>query len=681
MAELAVLVLMVNRLGDSTSPYLLQHKDNPVDWHEWDDQAFAEARERNVPILLSVGYSACHWCHVMAHESFEDDTTAALMNERYVNVKVDREERPDVDAVYMNALTAMTGHGGWPMTVFLTADGAPFYAGTYFPPQRRAGSPAFRDVLIAVSDTWRERADEVATQADNIVQRLSEAIAGSEMRGQSPPSVEDLQTALGVLTRHYDYARGGFGSAPKFPPSMVLEFLIRHHARTGSADALLMAERTMRAMACGGMYDQLGGGFARYSVDADWVVPHFEKMLYDNALLARVAVHLWRSTGRPLGRRIAEETADFMVSELLTAEGGFASALDADTEGVEGRFYVWNPAQLVDALGNDDGEWAASVFNVTVEGTFEEGFSTLQLLRDPEDDARLASVRQLLLEARSMRARPQRDDKVVTSWNGLAIAALAEIGALLDRPDLIDAARRAAELLLGTHVVDGKLRRASRDGVVGRPAGVLDDYANVTEGLLALYNVTSEPRWYLAAEEFVAAITDDFADGHGGLYDTSHDAERLVQRPQDPTDNATPSGQSAAAGALLSYAALSGDASTRDVVEELMTSASRLASTSPRFAGWWLAVAEAWHDGPREVAIVGGSADQRDALRDVALESVAPGLVVAVHHDQADPVVPLLQHRPLDVEPAVAYVCRNFSCQAPTTEVSTLTVLLRSSTA
>ena len=672
---------MVNRLGDSTSPYLLQHKNNPVDWHEWGEQAFAEARERNVPILLSVGYSACHWCHVMAHESFEDDATAAVMNERYVNIKVDREERPDVDAVYMNALTAMTGHGGWPMTVFLTADGAPFYAGTYFPPQRRAGSPAFKDVLIAVSDTWRERADEVSAQADNIVQRLSEAIASTQIGGQSPPSGDDLRTALEVLTRQYDYARGGFGSAPKFPPSMVLEFLIRHHARTGSTDALLMAERTMRAMASGGMYDQLGGGFARYSVDADWVVPHFEKMLYDNALLARVAVHLWRATGRPLGRRIAEETADFMVSELRTAEGGFASALDADTEGVEGRFYVWNRSQLVDALGADDGEWAASVFNVTDEGTFDEGFSTLQLLREPEDSVRLAIVRQRLFEVRGMRVRPHRDDKVVASWNGLAVAALAEIGALLDRPDLIEAARDAADLLLRTHVVEGKLRRVSRDGVVGRPAGVLEDYANLTEGLLALYNVTGEPRWYTAAEPWVRAMTTDFADGVGGLFDTSHDAERLVQRPQDPTDNATPSGQSAAAGALLSYAALSGDSSTRDVVEQLMATTSRLTSTSPRFAGWWLAVAEAWQDGPREVAIVGGSADQRNELRDVALRSGAPGLVVAVHHDRTEPVVPLLQHRALEVEPALAYVCRNFSCLSPISDVPTLAAQLGLSTA
>jgi len=663
---------MPNRLADSTSPYLLQHADNPVAWFEWGDEAFAEARKRNCPILLSVGYAACHWCHVMAHESFEDDITAALMNQEFVNVKVDREERPDVDSIYMDAVTAMTGQGGWPMTVILTPDGAPFYAGTYFPKHRRPGIPAFTDVLTAVSVAWRERPEEVSSQATTVVQRLDQMKADLSMAGTTPPSAQDTMSALDTLMRQFDYARGGFGSAPKFPPSMVLEFLLRHHARTGSSDALLMAEGTFRAMATGGIYDQLAGGFARYSVDADWVVPHFEKMLYDNALLARVAVHLWRASGRPLGRRIADETADFMLRELRTDEGGFSSALDADTEGVEGRFYVWSRKQLLEVLGPDDGAWAAELLSVTDEGTFEEGLSTLQLRTEPVETERWRQVRQTLLAAREDRAKPARDDKVIASWNGLAIAALAEIGALLDRPDLVDAATTAADLLLRVHLVGGRLRRVSRHGVVGRPAGVLEDYANVAEGFLALYAVTSDQRWFDAAGGLVESIVTDFDDGAGGLFDTSAHAEQLVRRPQDPGDNAAPSGQSAAAGALLSYAALSGSQRFRDVAGRLLASTAALQLASPRFAGWWLAVTEAWLDGPREVAIVGPPGAARDRFRHLVLASSAPGVVVAVGDGVDAGTVGLLETRPALGERPTAYVCRHFTCDAPTTDAEAL---------
>src|SRR5215218_9607632 len=458
---------MPNHLSGSTSPYLLQHADNPVDWREWGEEAFAEARERGVPVLVSVGYAACHWCHVMAHESFEDDATAAQMNAGFVCVKVDREERPDVDSVYMTATQAMTGQGGWPMTVFTTPDGEPFYCGTYFPPRPVHGMPAFRQVLAAVSEAWAGRRAELEAAGAQIVGAIS---ARLDLGAPAPLTADVLDAAVAGLASTFDEETAGFGGVPKFPPSMVLEFLLRHAARTGDGEALRVARATLEAMARGGIYDQLAGGFARYSVDAGWVVPHFEKMLYDNALLLRVYVHLWRATGDEWARRVADETAGFLIRDLGTPEGGFASALDADTDGVEGLTYVWTPDQLVEVLGPDDGRWAAGQFEVTARGTFEHGTSTLQRLRDPGEPARLASVKERLRAARALRPQPARDDKVVTAWNGLAIAALAEHGVLTGTAESVAAARRAAELLATTHWVDGRLRRASRDGVTGRYA-------------------------------------------------------------------------------------------------------------------------------------------------------------------------------------------------------------------
>src|SRR3954468_20509765 len=434
---------MPNRLAAATSPYLLQHADNPVDWREWGEDAFAEARARDVPVLVSVGYAACHWCHVMAHESFEDEATAAQLNAGFVCVKVDREERPDVDSVYMAATQALTGSGGWPMTVFTTPDGAPFYCGTYFPPRPHPSMPAFRQVLDAVSDAWTNRRDELTTASSRIVEGISGRL---DLGTPTALSAELLDHAVGALADRHDRRAGGFGGAPKFPPSMVLEFLLRAHARRGDANTIGMATSTAEAMARGGIYDQLAGGFARYSVDAGWVVPHFEKMLYDNALLLRVYSHLWRATGADWARRVADETAGFLVRDLGTAEGGFAAALDADTEGVEGLTYVWTPGRLAEVLGDEDGAWAAEVFAVTPEGTFEHGSSTLRLPRDPEDAERLVRIRSALGEARARRPQPARDDKVVTAWNGLAIAALAEHGVLTGDPDSVAAARRAATL-------------------------------------------------------------------------------------------------------------------------------------------------------------------------------------------------------------------------------------------
>ncbi|MET8611331.1 thioredoxin domain-containing protein [Streptomyces misionensis] len=665
----------MNRLAGVTSPYLLQHADNPVDWWPWCPEAFEEARRRGMPVLLSVGYSSCHWCHVMAHESFEDQETADYLNEHFVSVKVDREERPDVDAVYMEAVQAATGQGGWPMTVFLTPDAEPFYFGTYFPPEPRHGMPSFRQVLEGVQQAWSTRREEVGEVAGKIVRDLAQREIAHE--GTRPPGEQELAQALLGLTREYDPQRGGFGGAPKFPPSMVLEFLLRHHARTGAEGALQMAQDTCERMARGGIYDQLGGGFARYSVDRDWTVPHFEKMLYDNALLCRVYAHLWRVTGSGLAHRVALETADFLVRELRTNDGGFASALDADSDDgsgrhVEGAYYVWTPEQLRDVLG-DDAEVAAQFFGVTEEGTFEEGQSVLRLPQDEGvfDAEKIASVKSRLLAARALRPAPGRDDKVVAAWNGLAIAALAETGAYFDRPDLVEAALGAADLLVRVHLDEhGRLARTSKDGRVGPNSGVLEDYADVAEGFLALASVTGEGVWLDFAGLLLGQVLDRFTDpGSGALYDTAADAERLIRRPQDPTDNATPSGWSAAAGALLSYAAHTGSEAHRTAAERALGIVGALGPRVPRFIGWGLAVAEALLDGPREVAVVGPSlTDEATAtLHRTALQGTAPGAVVAVGTPDSDEF-PLLADRSLVSGAAAAYVCRNFICDAPTTD-------------
>ncbi|MFB6956143.1 thioredoxin domain-containing protein [Streptomyces sp. NPDC056309] len=693
---------MPNRLAHETSPYLLQHADNPVDWWPWSAEAFEEARRRDVPVLLSVGYSSCHWCHVMAHESFEDPATAAFLDEHFVSVKVDREERPDVDAVYMEAVQAATGQGGWPMTVFLTPDAEPFYFGTYFPPESRHGMPSFGQVLEGVRQAWQTRREEVADVAGRIVRDLAQREI--DYGAARPPGEEDLAQALLALTREYDAKRGGFGGAPKFPPSMVIEFLLRHHARTGSEGALQMAADTCERMARGGIHDQLGGGFARYSVDRDWVVPHFEKMLYDNALLCRVYAHLWRATGSDFARRVALATADFMVRELRTAEGGFASALDADSEEevprearpqkggggrreggtgrhVEGAYYVWTPAQLREVLGAEDAELAARCFGVTEEGTFEHGSSVLQLpVQEGVFDAdRVESVRRRLLAKRAERPAPGRDDKVVAAWNGLAIAALAETGAYFDRPDLVEAAVGAADLLVRLHMDEhAGLRRTSKDGRAGANAGVLEDYADVAEGFLALASVTGEGVWLEFAGLLLGHVLTRFADPESGaLYDTAADAEQLIRRPQDPTDNATPSGWSAAAGALLGYAAHTGSEVHRTAAERALGVVSALGPRVPRFVGWGLAVAEALLDGPREVAVVGPSLDDKaaKALHRTALLGTAPGAVVAYGTPEGEEF-PLLADRPLAHGEPTAYVCRNFTCDAPTTDPDRLRTAL-----
>ena len=708
--------MVPNRLSASTSPYLLQHAENPVDWFEWGDDAFAEARRRDVPVLISVGYAACHWCHVMAHESFEDPAIASLMNAYFVNIKVDREERPDVDAVYMAVTQAITGRGGWPMTVFATPDGQPVYAGTYFPPAPMSGMPSFPQVLATIATAWRDQRDELLAGAEQIRRAVGDALLPDPPHGDVDEAV--LGRALGALRAAYDERAGGFGGAPKFPPSMVCEWLLRHHARSGSADALRLAEGTFESMARGGMYDQLGGGFARYSVDADWVVPHFEKMLYDNALLLRVYAHWWRATGSDLARRVVEETATFLLDELRTPQGGFASSLDADSPGpdghpLEGAFYVWTPDQLSDALGPDDGSWAGAIWDVTAGGTFEGGSSVLQLRAQPDDPQRYAGVRARLREARALRPRPARDDKVVAAWNGLAIAALADAGALLERDDWVAAARETAELLIGLHLtaperrdpdreqIGARLARTSRDGVVGHAPGVLEDYANVAEGFLALFRATGEQALVGCAGRLLDAVLGRFADGNGGFFDTADDATdpvlAAIRRPREIGDGPTPSGQATAAGALLTYAALTGSSTHRTAAERALTEPLLVAARFPRAAGWALATAEAVLDGPREVAVIGDRADPATAaLRRAAVMATAPGAVLALGEPgavpgesaragreggDADPakagVVALLRDRPLVGGRPTAYVCRRFVCDRPVTEAADLAAQLR----
>jgi uncharacterized protein len=662
---------MSNRLVDATSPYLRQHADNPVHWRQWTPDALAEAAERDVPILLSIGYAACHWCHVMAHESFEDDQVAAAMNEGFVCIKVDREERPDIDAVYMNATVALTGQGGWPMTCFLTPDGRPFFCGTYYP------KPNFLQLLAAVTDTWQNRRDDVEQASDQIITELRSMASGVPGGGPEVTSALCDHAVAGVL-RDEDTARGGFGGAPKFPPSALLEALLRSHERAGDREALAAVVRTATAMARGGIYDQLAGGFARYSVDAAWVVPHFEKMLYDNALLLRAYAHWARRTADPLAHKVAGETARFIIDEL-GADGMFISSLDADAAGVEGSSYVWTPAQLTDVLGADDGRWAAELFGITEAGTFEHGSSVLQLPVDPDDGERFDRVRAALLTARATRPQPGRDDKVVTAWNGWAITALAEASVALDAPELLSAATRCAQSLLDLHVVDGRLRRASLGGQVGDSAAILEDHATLATGLLALHQITGDAQWLDAATGLIDTALEHFADEErpGRWFDTADDAEQLPVRPADPLDGATPSGASSIAEALLTAAHLvpapRADVYTTAAAQALSTATPVLAKL-PRSGGNWLAVAEAAVRGPIQIAVATTGSDSPLL---VAARALAPGGAVVV----GGPVnsSELLTDRDRVNGADAAYVCRGRVCDLPVTTPGDLATALQTS--
>jgi uncharacterized protein len=661
-----------NLLIEATSPYLRQHADNPVHWREWTAEALAEAAERDVPILLSIGYAACHWCHVMAHESFEDDQVAAAMNAGFVCIKVDREERPDIDSVYMNATVALTGQGGWPMTCFLTPDGRPFFCGTYYP------KPNFLQLLAAITDTWQQRRDEVEQASDQIIGELRSMASG--LPGGGPEMTLALcDHAVAAILSDEDTVKGGFSNGPqggpKFPPSALLEALLRNHERTGEPVPLATVERTTTAMARGGIYDQLAGGFARYSVDDAWVVPHFEKMLYDNALLLRAYAHLARRTKSRLARRVAAETARFMIDEL-SADGMFVSSLDADADGREGLTYAWTPTQLAEVLDADDGAWAAALFGVTEAGTFEHGSSVLQLSIDPDDQERFDRVRTALLAARSTRPQPGRDDKVITSWNGWAITALAETAVALGASEFLDAATQCASALLNLHLVDGRLRRASLGGVVGDSAAILEDHATLATGLLTLHQATGEARWLDAAAGLIDIALEHFTDPDkpGRWFDTADDAEQLLVRPADPLDGATPSGASSIAEALLTAAHLvpapRADRYAEAAAESLATATPLLAKL-PRSGGHWLAVAEAAVRGPIQIAV---ATNDDDSSLLTAARELAPGGAVVVGGTMNSSE--LLAGRGRIGDADAAYVCRGRVCDLPVTIAGDLAAAL-----
>jgi uncharacterized protein len=681
-----------NRLATQTSPYLLQHAHDPVDWYFWGEEAFEAARNADKPIHLSVGYASCHWCAVLHGESFENEETAALMNERFVNIKVDREERPDIDNIYMTAVQAMTGGGGWPMTVFMTPEGVPFYAGTYFPPEDRYGMPSFRKVLEAVADAYATRRDELLKAGQELVERIREATDARLPEGSVTPAT--LDEAYAVLHGQFDPTYGGFGRAPKFPQPMTLEFLLRYSVRTGRSLGLEMLAKTLRGMAEGGMYDQLGGGFHRYSVDEEWLVPHFEKMLYDNALLARTYVEAFQATGDPFYRRVAEETLDYMLREMRHSDGGFFSTQDADSLPTpdaahkhEGAFFVWTPAELREALGNDAMVFAA-LYDVTDRGNFE-GKNILRVKRTPAEVARVTGHpaekveeiasrgRRTLFELRERRPKPALDDKVLTAWNGMAIRAFAQAAVALGREDYRDAARAAAAFVLRElRREDGALLRSWKDGRAGATRAFLEDYALLADGLLALYEATFEPTWLLTARALADDMLADFWDDSvQGFYDTAADHEQLVVRPRDTGDNATPSGNSVAADLLLRLAVIFDNQLYRERALAVLGSMQPFMERYPTGFGRYLAAAEFALFPVKEVALVGepGAPDTR-ALAEAALRPFLPGRVVLHRAPGVEPEVPspLLADRTTIGGRATAYVCENYACQLPVTDVEGL---------
>ncbi len=676
---------MPNRLSESTSPYLLQHAENPVDWYAWGEEAFAEAKRRDVPIFLSVGYSACHWCHVMAHESFEDEHIAALMNAAFVNVKVDREELPAVDALYMEATQAMTGHGGWPMSVWLDHDRRPWYAGTYFPATPGHGMPSFGQLIVALDEAWTNERDKVSITSTRIMDSIGQR---NELAAASGDVVlrEDISAAItsGVssLAASFDPVHGGFGGAPKFPAPLALEFLMRVDAYNSLNELnedpriATMLETTFDQMARGGMYDQLRGGFARYSVDAMWTVPHFEKMLYDNAQLLSAYTNYYLLTQSPFAERIVRETAEFLLREMRTPQGGFASALDADSldehgHSHEGAFYAWSPAQLIEVLGRDDGQWAAQIFNVTAAGTFEKGLSVLSMWRNIEDHERFRDVCDRLRQVQDSRTRPGRDDKVVAAWNGLVIRALVRASEVFQVGEWLEAATQAADLLVSVHLgaspdaPAARLVRVSRDGHAGIHApGTLEDQGLVASAFLALNQATGEHAWLEFAELLLNDIAEHFVE-LGQLTNSADDAPAIAEgmrhRGVDPTDSVTPSGWSAAVDAAMTYAALTANVKWSTWAEKFMSPLVTLTAKHARFAGWGAATLVAHLDGPREIAV---ACAHDSPWRTVASQSTAPGAVYAWESNH-----PLMADRQFDGITERGYVCRNFVCEAPTVEL------------
>jgi len=677
---------MPNRLAAESSPYLQQHKDNPVDWYPWGPEALARARSANTPILVSIGYSTCHWCHVMAHESFEDPAIAALMNDGFTCIKVDREERPDIDAIYMSAIQAMTGQGGWPLNVFLTPEAVPFFGGTYFPPRDKGGMPGFPRVLEAVHAAWTRNPDGVRETAGTILEYLAKASSGSPVPAGRPLDAVCAQ-ALSGLAAQFDHEWGGFGNAPKFPQASVFDFLLRHHRRTSDPESLAMLTVTLDRMAAGGIYDHLGGGFARYAVDREWLVPHFEKMLYDNAQLMRVYLEAWRLTGTPAYRAVVEETAGWLLREMRSPGGGFWSALDADSEGVEGKFYVWTPAEIDGALPPEQADLVKLHFGVTEDGNFE-GASILhvarpltelaQSLNTPVDTlrSRIDEARALLVEERAKRIRPGTDTKVIVGWNGLAIGALATAGAALGRPDFVQAATEAAFLIArhGYHPGGALARTVANDEPTG--IGLLEDHAFLASGLLELYAATGNMTWLDAAWKLAKSIVTRFREpGTPGFFDTAADHETLIVRPRDLQDGATPSGNSVAIDVLLTLSALSEQESLREPVDALLASVAAPMAEYPGAFGHYLAVAERTLADERQLVLAGsGIAPFRDAF----FARFKPFVTLGYAAKDLDASAwPTLADRPLPSgASAAAYLCQGKTCLPPVTDPGSLPGLL-----
>ncbi len=671
---------MPNRLANETSPYLLQHAHNPVDWYPWGHEALARAKAEDKPILLSIGYSACHWCHVMERESFENPRIAELMNSSFVSIKVDREERPDLDGIYMQAVQAMTGQGGWPMTVFLTPDGAPFFGGTYYPPTDRGQMPGFPRVLLAIADAWQKRRDEVVASSA----RLRDELRASAQLSAAAGLLNDdmLREAARGLISQYDPDAGGFGRAPKFPQPMAIEFLLRWWRRTTDAQALDVVTHTLERMATGGIYDHLGGGFARYSTDNEWLVPHFEKMLYDNAQLARAYLMAYQATDNAFFQHVAEEVIEYVLRDMTDESGGFYSTEDADSEGEEGKFYLWTPSEVLALLGAEDGRLFCAFYDVRAPGNFEGRASILRIQQTPLEVAQREGVseaellsalergREVLFQARNKRVRPARDEKVLASWNGMMLRALAEAASVLDRHHFLRAAERNAEFLLSSMYVDRRLHRTWKPGHSARLNAYLEDYANVADGLLALYEATFEPRWLEASMEFADRIVRDFIDAqNGGFFDTSSDHETLITRPKDIFDNATPSGNSVAADVLLRLAVLTDRGDYREAAEGVLRLLETAMRRYPLGFARALNALDFFLDTPREIAIVGS--DVR-ALRRAVFEPFAPNKVVAGSGAR----IPLLEGRDAPDGDALAYLCQHYVCQAPTSDANQLRRML-----
>ena len=683
---------MPNRLINETSPYLLQHANNPVDWYPWGEEALARARDEDKPILLSIGYSACHWCHVMERESFENDAIAEIMNNHFVNIKVDREERPDLDAVYMEAVQMLTGSGGWPMTVFLTPDGKPFYGGTYFPPVDRHNMPGFPRLLETVANAYQNSNSEIQRVTGQLTEQMGRT--GNMPRGTGALDESILHHAYNQLATNFDYQNGGVGSAPKFPQAMTLEILLRYYAHGHNDRALSMLELTLEKMARGGIYDQVGGGFHRYSTDSFWLVPHFEKMLYDNALLARLYLHAWLATGRSLYRRITEETLDYVLREMTGDHGGFFSATDADSEGEEGKFFVWSPEEIEAVIGAEEGGLFSAFFGVTSRGNFEDK-NILNISVRAADFAerqgvpleRLIEVidrgKEALRQAREERDHPLLDDKALASWNGLMLRAFAEAGAALERQDYLDAAARNAEFLLNELRPEGRLHRSYREGQAKLP-GFLEDYSFVADGLLALYEATFERRWLDAAVELTDEMISLFWDeGAGAFYDTGRHHEELVIRPRDVYDNAQPCGGSVASDLLLRLSVVTGNEDYSSKAVAPLRTLAELMGRAPAGTGRWLAAMDFYLSTPKEVAVIGPAADPatQALLRVVNGRYLANRVVVgAVGQGTASASgLPLLEGRGMVGGKPTAYVCENYACQLPVTDAGALAAQLAAS--